>query len=186
MSRCSADWCATSAASPSRTTTVRSPPWVSMRPAPPPAVASGVRTYGRRNATTQASLSKWLISSSRVSRKGPLLGTLSKRERVAHLARGTTREHQPILELITLFSSLVFDTVATPLHQLGKLRGPLTAAYPPLLRTVRQENSTDSSSMRCRLGGVEFETPARKLGAPLGFKTIARKFTKARLQPAHG
>jgi hypothetical protein len=35
------------------------------------------------------------------------------------VARGTTREHQSLLGLITLFSSLVFDTVATPLHQLG-------------------------------------------------------------------
>jgi hypothetical protein len=42
-----------------------------------------------------------------------LLGALSKRERVVHVARGTTREHQSLLGLITLFSSLVFGTVAT-------------------------------------------------------------------------
>jgi hypothetical protein len=56
-----------------------------------------------------------------VSRRAPLLGALSKRGRVVHVARGTTREHQSLLGLITLFSSLVFDTVATPLRQLGKV-----------------------------------------------------------------
>ena len=49
---------------------------------------------------------------------GPRLSN-SKRERVVHLARGTTRGTATFLGLITRLSSLVFDTVATPLHQLG-------------------------------------------------------------------
>jgi hypothetical protein len=49
----------------------------------------------------------------------PLAWDAFQKRACSTLARGTTREHQSILELITLFSSLVFDTVATPLHQLG-------------------------------------------------------------------
>jgi hypothetical protein len=93
-------------------------------------------------------------------KEGPLLGALSKRERVVHVARGTTREHQSLLGLITLFSSLVFDTVVTPLHQLGsKGLAELTATHPVRAvgmadKWVEQMALTGPTNMRAGLHDV--------------------------------
>jgi hypothetical protein len=57
----------------------------------------------------------------KLSRKAPCLGRFPK-ESVSYTWLVVQHVgHQSLLGLITLFSSLVFDTVATPLHQLGRV-----------------------------------------------------------------
>jgi hypothetical protein len=111
---------------------------------------------------------RWLTATPRPWRRQhpARRGALSKRQRVVHLARGTTRGTASFLGLITrFFSSLVSDTVATPPYQLGNHRVGTACGY-----------CVDSST--CVWGGVAGDGADPAVAVP-------SVLLRAALAPAH-